>query len=88
MAISREGSYMSKWKIEGYDTFSRKPYALGGEYESQAAAESAAWQRLKELEVRQPTAMSGGQSGIQDRVYIIRPDGTQYLYEPPAPIPG
>lgn len=42
-----------------------------------------------ELEIVQPHAMSGGQSGIQDRVYVIRPDGTQYLYEPPAPIrPG
>jgi hypothetical protein len=79
---------MSKWKIDGYDTFSREPYALGGEHESQAAAESAAWKRLKELELRQPTAMSGGQSGIQDRIYIIRADGTQYLYEPPASIPG
>jgi hypothetical protein len=77
---------MSTWKIEGYDTFSRESYALEGEYESQAAAESAALNRLKELEVRQPTAMSGGQSGIQDRVYIIRPDGTQYLFEPPAPM--
>ena len=29
-----EGSCMSKWKVEGYDTFSRELYALGGEYES------------------------------------------------------
>ena len=68
------------WKLKGYDTFAREPYTLPGRYFSQAAAERAAWRRLRELEVTQPQTMSGGQNGIQDRVYIIRPDGTQYLY--------
>jgi hypothetical protein len=80
---------MSTWKIEGYDTFSCESYALGGNYASGAAAEIAAWKRLRELEITQPHVNSGGQGGIQDRVYIICPDGTKYLYEPRTPVrPG
>lgn len=67
------------WTLLGYDTFSNEWYTLDS-YPSQAAAETAAKARLKELEQTQPSASSGGQGffGIQDRVYIKRPDGTEY----------
>ena len=65
------------WKLAGYDTFSDEWYGIGGaEYPSETAAQAAAQEKLKELEALQPSAQSGGQSGIQDRVYIQRPDGT------------
>lgn len=70
------------WKLEGYDTFDGEPYPLDGVYGTEAAARRAAQDRLDMLERTQPTAASGGQAdlGIQDRVYVVRPDGTKYRY--------
>lgn len=72
----------SKWKLEGYDTFSREEYLLPGEYDTEDDAVAAAFQRLDDLEASQPSEMSGGQGGIQDRVYVIRPDGTSFRVLP------
>ncbi len=72
-----------KWKLKGYDTFeggSDAFYTLEGEYTNEAAAKKAARSRLKELERTQPSHQSGGQGGIQDQVYIVRPDGTKYRF--------
>ena len=68
-----------KWKLEGYDTFSSESYSLDGEYNSEAEARAAAKKRLAHLEKTQPSSESGGQGfcGIQDRVYIVAPDGTK-----------
>jgi hypothetical protein len=66
---------MSKWRLEGYDTFARESYPLEGEYDSEAEAIAAADARLKELERAQPSSVSGGQGGIQDRVYVVSPSG-------------
>ena len=63
------------WRLEGYDAFSNEEYSLQGTYETESAAEKAAQKRLKELEKSQPSANSGGQSGIQDQVSIVHPDG-------------
>jgi hypothetical protein len=79
------------WKLEGYDTFDGESYPLGDvklasgatidgmqpSYPSYEAARADALKRLAHLERTQPTASSGGQGfgGIQDRVYIIHPDG-------------
>jgi hypothetical protein len=60
-------------------------YPLGGTYHSERAALRAAHnKRLKALERSQPSATSGGQEGIQDQVYIVRPDGTMFRYLPPT----
>ncbi|OGQ22124.1 MAG: hypothetical protein A2138_22955 [Deltaproteobacteria bacterium RBG_16_71_12] len=67
----------AKWRIEGYDTFSGEEYDLGGEFPSEAEAERSAQERLKEIEETQPASSSGGQEGIQDRVYVIAPDGSR-----------
>lgn len=73
---------MSKrWKLIGYDTFSNEDYSIS-EHRSQALAEQAAAERLQELERTQPSAHSGGQAlyGIQDQVFIERPDGSRYRW--------
>lgn len=76
-----------KWKLEGQDVFDmddddRGFYPLEGEYDTEELAKAAARIRLKELEGTQPSAGSGGQSdnGIQDRVYIVRPDGSKHRF--------
>jgi hypothetical protein len=71
-----------KWGLEGFDTFSNETYPLSGEYDTEEFARDAAKKRLSELEKTQPSASSGGQkeSGIQDQVFVIRPDGTKYRY--------
>ena len=68
----------TKWGLQGYDTFEEESYHLDGTYDDEASAKIAGFDRLKYLEESQPTSTSGGQKGIQDRVYIVRPDGTNY----------
>jgi uncharacterized protein involved in type VI secretion and phage assembly len=66
------------WRLAGYDPFANEWYDYPGEtYASRTEAEAAAQRALQELERTQPTAQSGGQTGIQDRVYIVHPDGTR-----------
>ncbi len=79
--LAREGE-IAWWRLEGYDTFDGAPYPLEGVYGTEAAARAAARGRLVYLETTQPTAASGGQGelGIQDRVYVVRPDGTKYRF--------
>jgi len=71
-----------KWKLEGYDTFDESTYPIEGEYDTEEEAQAAAKERLTQLEESQPSASSGGQGfgGIQDQVWIIRPDGTKYHF--------
>ena len=71
-----------KWKLEGYDTFSREDYPLPGEYDTEDTAIAAAKKHLEYLERTQPSESSGGQDGTQDRVYLIRPDGTKFRVLP------
>lgn len=59
------------WKLEGYDTFEGKSYPIKGSFHSREKAMKAAKRELKKLEKSQPSKHSGGQSGIQDQVYII-----------------
>ena len=65
-----------RWCLKGYDTFDGHWYPLSGVYHSERAALRYAEKRLAELEESQPSSSSGGQNGIQDGVWIIRPDGT------------
>lgn len=68
------------WQLRGYDTFAGDWYALPGTFFSERAAQQAAQRRLSQLEKTQPTDISGGQEGIQDQVYVVRPDGSSYRY--------
>ena len=73
----------AKWKLKGYDTFEEGPdafYPLDGEFDTEEGAKQEAGNRLKELEASQPSSSSGGQAGIQDQIYVIRPDGTSYRF--------
>lgn len=71
-----------KWKLVGHDTFEGADYPLS-EHDSESDALDAARARLRYLEQTQPSASSGGQGadGIQDRVFIERPDGSRYRVE-------
>ncbi|MAS92857.1 MAG: hypothetical protein CMO55_06630 [Verrucomicrobiales bacterium] len=65
----------SQWRLEGWDTFSREPYPIRGSWSSEAEAMEAALRELETIEKMQPTETSGGQSGIQDHVYVVAPTG-------------
>ncbi len=71
-----------KWILEGEDTFASELYPIPGEHNSQEEAEAAAAVKMTEIEALQPSTSSGGQAldGIQDRIYIVRPDGSKYRY--------
>ena len=72
-----------RWRLEGYDTFSCESYPLGAfgvddyepYYDSYDEALTDARKRLAELDRMQPGAGGQGPWGIQDRVYIVHPDG-------------
>ena len=88
------------WRLEGYDTFAGEEYPLGNirmegggtldgmqpSYPDYDSALADARRRLEDLERTQPSASSGGQSslGIQDRVYIVHPDGRRERVYPPV----
>ena len=63
-------------RLKGYDPFSSEYYDLDGEYSTHLEAENAARKQLLELEASQPSDQTGGQDGIQDRVYIVHPNGS------------
>lgn len=67
----------SPWRLVGYDTFANEWYPLPGTYATEASAIDAALRRLRELEESQPSHQSGGQAGIQDRVYLVAPEGSR-----------
>ena len=73
------------WAVDGYDTFEGGPdayYRVKEGLGSEADALIAAAAYMTELERTQPSASSGGQGhlGIQDRVFIVRPDGSRYRF--------
>lgn len=72
------------WRLRGYDTFAGEWYPLAGEYPTETAARQAAAAELRDREEEQPTAQSGGQhpGGIQDRLFVVRPNGSVYRYLP------
>lgn len=73
-----------KWTLQGYDTFEEEYYSLPGEYDSKEQAMGAAEAGYLEIEETQPEKSSGGQAdeGIQDRIYIVAPDGSRERYIP------
>jgi hypothetical protein len=66
------------WRLEGWDTFAGQAYALPGRYRTRQQAERAGRRQLRKIEKSQPTETSGGQDGIQDRVYARGPDGESF----------
>ena len=78
MASAETYMQNNKWKLQGYDTFAHEGYPIDGQFDTEDDAMAAARVRLDDLERTQPSASSGGQDGIQDRVYVIRPDGSSF----------
>ena len=75
---------LEKYLLQGKDGFDPDAdYYPISEHESLREAQKAAHQRLAELQHEQPGI--GGQAGIQDRVYIVHPDGHR---ERIMPVPG
>lgn len=72
------------WKLVGYDSFDETYYSLSGVFPNETEARQSAVLRLRSLEITQPSDNSGGQGefGIQDRVFIERPNGTRYRFIP------
>lgn len=72
----------NKWTLKGLDTFENEYYPLGGEFENEEQALAAAAVCLANIKRTQPDEDSGGDDvgSIQDRVFVVRPDGTQYRY--------
>ena len=68
------------WHLDGLDTFSHDSYRLADNLPSQDVAEFLAQARLRKLEGSQPTESSGGQQGIQDKVYIVHPGGRSVYF--------
>lgn len=64
-----------EWGLEGWDTFAGHSYPLPGRFRTRQGAVRAARRVLANLEKTQPSENSGGQDGIQDRVYVVAPDG-------------
>lgn len=73
--ISGTKAKKKEYVLKGYDAFSSEWYPLPGTYKNETEAEAAAHARLKDLEKNQSSSASGGQSGVQDQVYIDCPDG-------------
>jgi hypothetical protein len=69
------------WRVVGEDGFSGDEYPVS-EHATEAEALEAAHAYLRDVERTQPSSSSGGQSGIQDRVYVVSPDG---MFRPITP---
>lgn len=73
-ALTEAAQSTETYKVEGKDGFDLEAdYYPLSECADYSVAREAARARLAELNRSQPGA--GGQSGIQDRVYIVHPDG-------------
>ena len=69
---------LGQWRLEGWDTFAGHGYAIAGRYRSRESAIRGARRQLRKIEKSQPSAISGGQEGIQDQVFVIGPDGESF----------
>lgn len=76
------------WRLEGWDAFGGHAYAIPGRYRTRRQAQRAAERELAKLESMQPTALSGGQSGLQDQIFVVAPDGQRIQVCPRAPDPA
>ena len=67
--------------MRGWDTFAGESYFVSKHF-TEAGARRAAALYLRTLNRTQPAETSGGQApgGIQDRVTIARPDGSEYSF--------
>ena len=74
-----ETSEEETWQLLVYDPFCGEAYPLS-RHANEAECREAARAYLREIELAQPTEQSGGQQGIQDRVFVVAPGGAGYVY--------
>ena len=81
-------SFTRGWTLRGWDTFAGEAYHIG-RYFTEAGARRAARRCLRKLEKDQPSEFSGGQrpGGVQDKLSIVRPDGTEFQFPEAAERP-
>ena len=65
------------WAVVGWDTFEGREYPLS-RHSTESEAREAGRKQLIEIAREQPSETSGGQDGIQDRIYITGPEGIRY----------
>ena len=63
----------AKWHVMGHDTFDGEDYPLALNIDDLPTATMLAIANQRYLEIVQPSATSGGQEGIQDRVFVVHP---------------
>jgi endonuclease YncB( thermonuclease family) len=68
------------WRLVGWDTFDSEPYPVSI-HATEQECRAAAREFLRQLELHQPSELSGGQEGLQDHVFILGPSGETYRYE-------
>lgn len=70
------------WKLKGYDSFDGDYYPIPGEYETEDLARDAASAKLAGIKKSQPDEQSGGSGfgSVQDRIYVVKPDGSSYPF--------
>lgn len=74
-------SNTTMWRIGGWDTFSGEAYSISGEYATEQEAQEAARALLAEIACTQPEQETGGpDGGVQDRVFVVCPDGSEYRF--------
>lgn len=62
-----------KYHLDGFDTFEGESYPLARDIDDLPTAQMLYTAGMRHLEETQPSSSSGGQNGIQDKVYIIHP---------------
>lgn len=79
-----------RWHLMGFDTFAGEYYPIAGSWTSREGVEKAAARELNKIEKLQPTQDSGGQAdgGIQDRVFVVQPDGGMRRFLPSGQRPA
>jgi hypothetical protein len=76
----KENAQMDKpWKVVGWDTFAREEYSVAA-HATEEEAVLAAKAHYADIQREQPVEQSGGQTGIQDQVYIVDPAGRRRQY--------
>jgi len=67
------------WRLSGWDTFAHESYPIG-DFPDEASAREAAKKRLKKY--AQSRHRTGGPppGGIEDLIFVVRPDGSSYIY--------
>ena len=75
------------WRVLGFDAFDEEYYPLSGDFETEDGAKKLASEKFDQINLSQPDEQSSGQDddGIQDRLFIEKPDGSLIRFLPLSP---